>query len=212
MGEGGLVSTRDAELKIIIESFRDWGRDCYCAPGKDNTCGKRFAWQLGSLPMGYDHKYIYSHIGYNLKLTDMQAAIGLAQLGKLDDFVLRRKRNWQHLRDGLSQFEEYLILPEATKGSDPSWFGFIATVRPGSPFQRIDLVNFLEANKIATRSIFAGNLIRQPAYQGVNMRVVSSLSNSDLVMNNSLILGVYPGLDEKRLDYVVEMLARFFAR
>ncbi|MBX9668271.1 MAG: lipopolysaccharide biosynthesis protein RfbH [Candidatus Obscuribacterales bacterium] len=211
MGEGGCVSTKDPHLKIIIESFRDWGRDCYCAPGKDNTCGKRFDWQLGSLPEGYDHKYIYSHIGYNLKLTDMQAAIGLAQLAKLPDFVEKRKHNWKYLREGLKDFEEHLILPEATKNSDPSWFGFVLTVRPESPVKRRDLVNHLESKKIATRHIFGGNIIRQPAYQNIEMRVVGELKNTDVVMNNSFVLGVYPGIGDDAIDYMIDNCRQFFA-
>lgn len=212
MGEGGCVSTNDPNLKIIIESFRDWGRDCYCPTGKDNTCGKRFDWQLGSLPHGYDHKYIFSHIGYNLKLTDMQAAIGLAQLAKLPDFVEARKRNWQYLQEGLKPFEEHIIFPEAMKNSEPSWFGFVMTTRPGSPVNRSELVNFLEINKIATRHIFGGNLVRQPAYQNIEMRVASTLSNSDYVMNNSFVMGVYPGLDQSNLDYMIDTCERFFKR
>lgn len=210
MGEGGCVATNDPTLKIIIESFRDWGRDCYCATGKDNTCGKRFDWQLGSLPHGYDHKYIFSHIGYNLKLTDMQAAVGLAQLAKLPQFVETRRKNWQYLRDGLKQFEEHIIFPEAMRNSEPSWFGFVMTTRPGSPVKRSEFVNFLENNKIATRHIFGGNLIRQPAYQNIEMRVASELTNSDYVMNNSFVLGVYPGIDQPGLDYMIETCERFF--
>ncbi|MDZ4837344.1 MAG: lipopolysaccharide biosynthesis protein RfbH [Candidatus Melainabacteria bacterium] len=210
MGEGGCVSVNDANLKIIIESFRDWGRDCYCAPGKDNTCGKRFDWQLGSLPQGYDHKYIFSHIGYNLKLTDMQAAVGLAQLAKLPQFVETRKYNWQYLRDGLKQFEEHIIFPEAMKNSEPSWFGFVITTRSGSPLKRSEFVNFLESKNIATRHIFGGNLIRQPAYQNIEKRVASTLSKSDYVMNNSFVMGVYPGIDQSRLDYMIETCERYF--
>lgn len=210
MGEGGCVTTNDATLKVIIESFRDWGRDCYCATGKDNTCGKRFGWQLGSLPHGYDHKYIFSHVGYNLKLTDMQAAIGVAQLAKLPGFIETRRRNWQCLRDGLKEFEQHIVLPEPTANSEPSWFGFVVTIREGSAIERSDFVNFLESNKIATRHIFGGNLIRQPAYQNIKMRVASALTNSDYVMNNSFVLGVYPGIEERRLDYMIETCKRFF--
>ena len=162
MGEGGCVLTRHAQLKKLVESFRDWGRDCWCAPGVANTCGKRFEWQLGELPEGYDHKYIYSHIGYNLKMTDMQAAIGVAQLDKLPDFIAARKRNWQLLYDGLKRYEEFFILPQATPNSEPSWFGFLLTVRPDAPFSRNDLVQFLEANQVATRLLFSGNITRQP--------------------------------------------------
>ena len=172
MGEGGCVLTKSPILKKIVESYRDWGRDCWCAPGETNTCGKRFDWQLGDLPCGYDHKYIYSHIGYNLKMTDMQAAVGVAQLEKLPKFTEIRKQNYQHLYDGLKQFEDVLILPEATPNSDPSWFGFLVTVRPDAPFSRNELVRYLEENHIATRQLFGGNLIRQPAYQNINHRVV----------------------------------------
>jgi CDP-6-deoxy-D-xylo-4-hexulose-3-dehydrase len=212
MGEGGCVTTSDALLKIIVESFRDWGRDCYCDPGKDNTCGKRFGWQLGSLPAGYDHKYIYSHIGYNLKLTDMQAAVGVAQLGKIDKFVEARKRNWSQLRAGLEKYQDDLILPCATAGSEPSWFGFVLTVRDSAPYKRSDLVAFLEGKKIATRHIFGGNLVRQPAYQNVPMRKVGPLTNSDTVMNNSFVIGVYPGIDEATVEYMLDCFAKFYAQ
>lgn len=208
-GEGGCVLTSDPTLKVIVESFRDWGRDCYCDPGKDNTCGKRFGWQLGSLPQGYDHKYIYSHVGYNLKMTDMQAAIGLAQLKKLPEFVDKRKRNWQRLRDGLKPFEDCLILPRATANSDPSWFGFVITVRPGSKLTRNEFVKFLEDHRIATRPIFGGNLIHQPAYENVQKRIASALNNSDIVMTNSFVIGVYPGLSEEVIDYMIESCERF---
>lgn len=210
MGEGGCVSTKDPTLKTIVESFRDWGRDCYCPLGKDNTCGKRFEWQLGSLPFGYDHKYTYSHIGYNLKLTDMQAAIGVAQMAKLPAFVEKRKSNWRYLYKGLKEFEDQIILPEATENSEPSWFGFLVTVRPDARIKRADLVRHLEANKIATRALFGGNLLRQPAYQTIEKRVASELKNSDIVMNNSLVIGVYPGLDTNALDYVIETCHDFF--
>ncbi len=166
MGEGGAVMTNSPQLRVLVESFRDWGRDCWCAPGKDNTCGKRFDWQLGELPCGYDHKYIYSHIGYNLKATDMQAAVGVAQLKKLPGFIEARKRNWKTLRAALAPYEEFLILPEPTPQSDPSWFGFVITVRPDAPFSRTEITRHLEDHKIATRLLFAGDLTRQPAYQG----------------------------------------------
>jgi CDP-6-deoxy-D-xylo-4-hexulose-3-dehydrase len=172
MGEGGCVLTRHAQLKKLVESFRDWGRDCWCAPGVANTCGKRFEWQLGELPEGYDHKYIYSHIGYNLKMTDMQAAVGVAQLEKLPGFIEARKRNWQLLFDGLKQYEEFFILPQATPNSDPSWFGFLLTVRPDAPFSRNELIQFLETNQVATRLLFSGNIIRQPAFENIHYRVV----------------------------------------
>ena len=212
MGEGGCVLTKSPVLKKIVESFRDWGRDCWCAPGETNTCGKRFDWQLGDLPCGYDHKYIYSHIGYNLKMTDMQAAVGVAQLDKLDQFTAVRKQNFQHLYDGLKPFEEYLILPEATPNSDPSWFGFLVTVRPDAPFSRNDLVRYLEENHIATRQLFGGNLIRQPAYQNINHRVVGDLTNTDMVMNQSFWIGVYPSLTAPMLDYVIERFDTFIKR
>lgn len=210
MGEGGCVLTRYGRLKKIVESFRDWGRDCWCAPGEANTCGKRFEWQLGDLPYGYDHKYIYSHVGYNLKLTDMQAAVGVAQLDKLPSFIAARKRNWQQLYNGLKAFEEFLILPEATPHSDPSWFGFLLTVRPGAPFSRSDLVRYLEERQIATRLLFGGNLTRQPAYRSVNYRVVGELTNSDIVMNQTFWIGVYPRLTPKMISYVLETFADFF--
>ncbi len=212
MGEGGCVSADSPILKVVVESFRDWGRDCYCPPGKSNTCGKRFEWHLGSLPLGYDHKYIYSHIGYNLKLTDMQAAVGLAQLDKLPSFIEARKRNWKLLREGLSHLQDYFILPEATKNSDPSWFAFVLTVRNGAKIKRIDLANYLESKKIATRHVFGGNLIRQPAYQNKEMRVVGELSNTDKVMEDSIVLGVYPGLSESNIDYMIESICSFITR
>jgi CDP-6-deoxy-D-xylo-4-hexulose-3-dehydrase len=210
MGEGGCVLTNRPALKVLVESFRDWGRDCWCAPGKENTCGKRFDWQLGDLPHGYDHKYIYSHIGYNLKLTDMQAAVGVAQLKKLPHFIEARKRHWQFLREGLKPFEEFLILPEATPNSDPSWFGFLITIRPDAPFGRNDLVYHLESRKIATRLLFGGNLIRQPAYRDIPHRVVGDLANTDVVMNRTFWIGVYPGLTKPMLDYTIESFTEFF--
>jgi len=212
MGEGGCVVTSDPALKVIVESFRDWGRDCYCDPGKDNTCGKRFGWQLGSLPQGYDHKYIYSHIGYNLKLTDMQAAVGVAQLKKLPEFIEARKKNWQLLHDGLKQFEHFVQLPVATTDSAPSWFGFALTVKAGAPFQRADLVNFLESKKIATRHIFGGNLARQPAYQDINSRSIGQLPHSDLIMNNSFVVGVYPGIEERRMQFMLHSFKEYFEK
>jgi CDP-6-deoxy-D-xylo-4-hexulose-3-dehydrase len=209
MGEGGCVLTSEPLLKRVVESFRDWGRDCWCAPGKANTCGKRFDWQLGQLPHGYDHKYTYSHVGYNLKLTDMQAAVGVAQLAKLPAFVAARKRNWQRLRDGLADLEEFLVLPRATAGSDPSWFGFLVTVRPEAPFSRADLVRHLEDRRIATRLLFGGNLTRQPAYRDVPYRVVGELTNTDRAMAGSLWIGVYPALRPEMLDYVIEVFHEY---
>jgi CDP-6-deoxy-D-xylo-4-hexulose-3-dehydrase len=209
MGEGGCVLANRPHLKLLVESFRDWGRDCWCETGEDNTCGLRFDWQLGSLPRGYDHKYIYTHIGYNLKLTDMQAAVGVAQLAKLPAFIEARKRNWGQLREGLAPHEDVLILPEATAESDPSWFGFVLTVRPDAPFTRNELIAHLESRKIATRLIFGGNLTRQPAYESVDYRVVGDLANSDLVMNGSFWIGVYPGLTEEMIAYVIEEFGAF---
>lgn len=209
MGEGGCVLTNSGKLKFLVESFRDWGRDCWCEPGKANTCGKRFEWQLGGLPFGYDHKYIYSHIGYNLKLTDMQAAVGVAQLKKLPHFIEARKRNWKYLYEALKPLEEFFILPEPTPNSDPSWFGFALTVREKAPFSRSEIVQFLESRKIGTRQLFGGNLIRQPAYKGVPYRVVGNLTNTDRVMNQTFWLGCYPGLSEPMLEYMVETLRSF---
>ena len=206
MGEGGCVLTNQSLLKTLVESFRDWGRDCWCEPGKDNTCGKRLEWQLGDLPYGYDHKYIYSHLGYNLKLTDMQAAVGVAQLKKLPAFIEARRCNFKALYDGLKDLEEFFILPEATPGSEPSWFGFPIAVRPGAPFTRNEAVGFLEKHKIATRLLFGGNLVRQPAYRDVKYRVVGDLRNSDFVMNQVFWVGVYPGLSQASLAYVVDVL------
>ena len=201
-GEGGAVLTDKPSLQTLIESFRDWGRDCWCETGKDNTCGKRFDWQLGSLPCGYDHKYTYSHIGYNLKATDMQAALGASQLTKLPEFIARRKQNFRHLEAALAGLEEYLILPKATPHSDPSWFGFPIGVREEAPFRREELIRALESNKIATRLLFGGNLVRQPAYQDCQYRVAGDLRNSDFVMNNVFWVGVYPGLTSPMLDFL----------
>lgn len=209
MGEGGCVLTNKPSLKVLVESFRDWGRDCWCDPGKENTCGERFEWQLGELPYGYDHKYTYSHIGYNLKLTDMQSAVGVAQLKKLPGFIEARKRNWRLLHEGLKPLEEFLILPQPTPNSDPSWFGFLITVRPEAPFTRNDVVRRLESRRIATRLLFGGNLIRQPAYNNVPYRVVGELTNTDLVMSQTFWIGVYPGLTEQMIAYVVETMETF---
>jgi CDP-4-dehydro-6-deoxyglucose reductase, E1 len=203
MGEGGCVLTDRPQLKTLIESFRDWGRDCWCDPGKDNTCGKRFGWQAGELPFGYDHKYTYSHIGYNLKVTDMQAAIGVAQLKKLPDFIAARRANFQRLHEGLREFEEFFILPQATPGSEPSWFGFPLAIRPGAPLARNAVVRHLEERKIATRLLFGGNLLRQPAYRDVVHRKIGTLSNSDFVMNEVFWIGVYPGITSVHLDHIL---------
>jgi CDP-6-deoxy-D-xylo-4-hexulose-3-dehydrase len=209
MGEGGAVMTSRPGLKRLAESFRDWGRDCWCAPGKDNTCGKRFDWQCGQLPECYDHKYIYSHVGYNLKATDMQAAVGLAQLAKLPGFIESRRRNFRRLRDRLLDVQAYFILPRATADSEPSWFGFPLAVRPDAPFSRDQLVRHLEARRIGTRLLFGGNLTRQPAYQGLNYRVVGDLANTDFVMKQVFWVGVYPGLTETMIDYVADVLGAF---
>lgn len=209
-GEGGAVLVKKAAHKVIVESFRDWGRDCWCAPGCDNTCLKRYEWKLGDLPQGYDHKYTYSHLGYNLKSGDIQAAIGLAQLDRLDTFVAKRRNNWEFLRKNLNSLEEYIILPNATENSDPSWFGFAITVKEKSPISRNDLVRFLNEKKIGTRLLFGGNLLRQPAFIGTPRRVVSELTNSDIVMNNTFWIGVWPGLTEDMLSYVIETIHSVF--
>jgi CDP-6-deoxy-D-xylo-4-hexulose-3-dehydrase len=208
MGEGGAVLTDKPKLKKLVESFRDWGRDCWCEPGKDNTCGKRFDWELGDLPHGYDHKYTYSHIGYNLKLTDMQAAVGVSQLKKLPRFIERRRENFQYLFQGLEKLQDYFLLPQATPNSNPSWFGFPIYVRPEAPFSRDEVVRWLEAHKIGTRLLFGGNLIRQPAYRGQKYRVVGDLTRADEVMRRVFWIGVYPGLTPPMLDYVCEILAQ----
>jgi CDP-4-dehydro-6-deoxyglucose reductase, E1 len=208
-GEGGAVLTDKPALRVLIESFRDWGRDCWCEPGKDNTCGKRFEWQLGTLPCGYDHKYTYSHIGYNLKATDMQAALGVSQIAKLPRFIERRRENFRYLRAALDPLDEFLILPEATPNSDPSWFGFPIGVRPGAPFERDDLTRALESNKIGTRLLFAGNLVRQPAYEGCEFRTIGDLPNTNFVMNNVFWVGVFPGLTKPMLDFVAETMVNF---
>lgn len=208
MGEGGCVLTNTTLLKTLVESFRDWGRDCWCDPGKDNTCGKRFEWKLGSLPPGYDHKYTYSHVGYNLKATDMQAAVGVAQLRKLPGFIEARKRNFARLRESFTDLQEFFVLPAAMPNSCPSWFGFPLLVREEAPFSRADVVRFLEQRKIATRPLFGGNLVRQPAYENVPHRVVGKLANSDRVMNQLFWIGVYPGLTSEMLDYVVDTFHR----
>jgi CDP-6-deoxy-D-xylo-4-hexulose-3-dehydrase len=208
MGEGGCVLTNRPALKTLVESFRDWGRDCWCVPGVSNTCGKRFEWQLGDLPYGYDHKYTYSHIGYNLKLTDMQAAVGVAQLEKLPSFIEARRRNFNILYDGLRDLEEFFILPQATADSEPSWFGFPLAVRPDAPFSRDDVLRYLENYKIATRLLFGGNLLRQPAYQNIEYRKIGDLANSDFVMNQVLWVGVWPGLTDAMLSFMIDTLHR----
>lgn len=208
MGEGGAVFTNSGKLKPIIESFRDWGRDCFCEPGKDNSCGKRFCWKSGELPEGYDHKYTYSHLGFNLKISDMQAACALAQMDRLDHFVQARKDNFARLKNRLKSCEEFLILPEATKNSVPSWFGFPITLRENAPVTRVDLINYLDQNKVGTRLLFAGNLTRQPYMVGRNYRVAGELTNTDIVMSNTFWIGVYPGLTGPMLDFVAEKIGR----
>jgi CDP-6-deoxy-D-xylo-4-hexulose-3-dehydrase len=210
MGEGGAVLTGSGRLKRIAESFRDWGRDCWCPSGKDNTCGKRFGWDLGDLPHGYDHKYVYSHLGYNLKPLDGQAAIGRKQLLKLDGFVAARRANHARLRRALEPYQDFLILPEATPGSEPSWFGLLVTVRDGAPFTRAELVAHLEARQVQTRQLFGGNLLRQPAFKSIAHRVVGGLTNTDKIMRDSFFVGVYPGLTGAMLDYVAESFTDFF--
>jgi CDP-6-deoxy-D-xylo-4-hexulose-3-dehydrase len=210
MGEGGAVFTNNAELKLIAESFRDWGRDCYCPPGKDNTCNKRFCWKLGDLPEGYDHKYTYSHLGYNLKISDMQAACALGQLDRLDDFIAARKANFKYLKERLKSCEDFLHLPEATPNSEPSWFGFPLVLKESAAVKRVDLLNYLDQRKIGTRLLFAGNLTRQPYMVGKKYRVAGRLVNTDTVMNQTFWLGVYPGLATTHLDYVHASLEEFF--
>jgi CDP-4-dehydro-6-deoxyglucose reductase, E1 len=209
MGEGGAVFTSHPVLRRAMETFRDWGRDCYCEPGKDNTCKRRFDWQLGELPHGYDHKYIYSHMGFNLKITDMQAAVGVAQLGHLDDFVQARRRNFDMLKEGLRDLEEYFVLPEATPNSQPSWFGFVITLRDNAPLRRDDIVRHLNDRKIGTRLLFGGNLIRQPYMKGRNYRVHGELANSDRIVNQTFWIGVYPGLGAEHIGYVLETIHEF---
>ena len=212
MGEGGAVVSDSPRLRTLLESFRDWGRDCWCDPGRENTCGKRFEWQLGDLPKGYDHKYTYSHVGYNLKLTDLQAAVGVAQLKKLPGFIEARRKNWARLSEALRPLEEFFLLPRPTPGSEPSWFGFLLSVRPEAPFSRNEIVRHLEARKIGTRLLFGGNLLRQPAYRDRPHRVPGPVPHSDFVMNQSFWVGVYPGLSEAALDYVVESIGEFVRR
>ena len=209
MGEGGCVATKDELLGRIVRSVRDWGRDCYCAGGENNTCGKRYSQQFGDLPFGYDHKYIYSHIGYNLKITDMQAAVGLAQLVKLDDFIARRKTNFQKIYTMLEPYQDRLILPRGTASSEPAWFGFVITVRPEAGFNRNDLTRFLEANRIETRNLFSGNLLKQPAFQGIEKRVVGDLTNTDTITESTFFIGVYPGIGETQLEYIRSVFSRF---
>ena len=209
MGEGGAVLTNTPLFKTLGESFRDWGRDCWCEPGKDNTCGKRYDWQLGTLPFGYDHKYTYSHVGYNLKLTDMQAAIGVSQLKKLPEFIARRRANFSYLREALGALEDVFVLPEATPNSNPSWFGFPLLLREDCGFGREELLRFLETKKIGTRLLFGGDLTRQPAYQDCGFRVVGSLKNTEVILRSSFWVGLYPGLSETMLAYMVDAIQSF---
>ncbi len=211
-GEGGCVVTDDPDLARIVRSFRDWGRDCYCEGGENNTCGCRFTKQYGTLPLGYDHKYVYSHIGYNLKMTDMQAAIGAAQMDKLDAFIQKRKANFQKLARGLQGMDDLFILPQATEQSDPSWFAYVLTLCEGAPFSRLDLAQYLDEQKIETRGLFAGNLLRQPGFLKIPHRVVGNLDRTDYVMENTLFLGVFPGLTDVKIDYVVEQIRDFVKR
>jgi CDP-6-deoxy-D-xylo-4-hexulose-3-dehydrase len=209
MGEGGCVLVNKASIKKIVESLRDWGRDCWCPPGVDNTCGRRFDWQLGELPYGYDHKYVYSHVGYNLKMTDMQAAVGVAQLDKLDGFIQARNSNFSKIYAGLKDLQEFLILPEATKNSEPSWFGFPITVKKDAPFTRFELVQHIESRRIGTRQLFGGNLLRQPAYLKSPMRVVGELTNADFITENTFWIGVYPGLTDEMISYMIGTISEF---
>lgn len=210
MGEGGAVFTNSGQLAMIAESFRDWGRDCYCNPGCDNTCGTRFNMQLGSLPQGYDHKYTYSHLGYNLKISDMQAACGLAQLKRLPEFVSKRNENFEYLKNRLSTVSEFIEMTEVTENSTPSWFGFPITLKGSAGVNRVDLTKYLDQNKVGTRLLFAGNLIRQPYFENVDYRIVGELTNTNITMNQTLWLGIYPGLDTVHLDYIAEKVEEFF--
>ena len=209
MGEGGAVFTNRSVLKRALESIRDWGRDCYCEPGKDNTCNKRFCQQLGDLPFGYDHKYTYSHVGYNLKITDMQASVGLSQLKHLPKFIEKRQENFDILFNGLKEFEEFFILPKVSPKAKPSWFGFPITIKPNATFTRNKLVEFLDENKIGTRLLFGGNLLKQPYMKNQNYKIIGDLKNSDIVVNNTFWIGVYPGLGAEELNYVLEIFRKF---
>lgn len=216
MGEGGAVYTNDIQLKRLIESFRDWGRDCWCPSGKDDTCKHRFTQQFGELPLGYDHKYVYSHLGYNLKVTDMQAAIGCAQLEKMPEFIQVRRQNWDRLKNGLKELEDVLILPEPATDSEPSWFGFLITVKEDAKFTRDDIVQYLEDNKIQTRMLFAGNLTKHPCFDemrttGQGYRIVGELTNTDTIMFRTFWIGVYPGMSEAMVDYMIEKIKEFVA-
>ena len=209
MGEGGCVQAKTASMRKIVESLRDWGRDCWCPTGHDDTCGRRFDWQLGGLPYGYDHKHIYSQIGYNLKLTDMQAAIGVAQLKKLPEFIAARRKNFNRLYQGLKKYEEFFILPQTTPKSEPSWFGFLLTVRPGAPFTRFEIVQHLESRRVATRQLFGGNLLAQPAYQNIEHRISGDLTNTEIVSTNTFWIGVFPGLTDEMIDFMIATIHEF---
>jgi CDP-6-deoxy-D-xylo-4-hexulose-3-dehydrase len=210
MGEGGAVFTNSGRLKRILESLRDWGRDCYCKPGCDNTCNNRFLRKLGSLPQGYDHKYTYSHVGYNLKITDMQAACGLAQLERLDDFIHTRRKNFDYLTKKLESLKDYLQLPCATENTDPSWFGYLVMIKEGSKFKRLDLLQYLDKHKVGTRLLFAGNIVKQPYFENIEYRIVGDLKNTDTVMNNAFWVGLYPGIDFEQIDYIAYLLESYF--
>ena len=212
MGEGGAVLTKNSEYECIVRSLRDWGRDCFCKPGVSNTCENRFNNQYGTLPAGYDHKYVYSHIGYNMKITEMQAAIGVAQLAKLPNFIEARKENFNKILSALSRYQDYFYLPQKNKKAAPSWFGFPLTVKENKYFSKNDIVNYLENNKIMTRQLFAGNLIRQPAYKNVNYKVIGDLSNTDYAMNNTFFIGVYPGINEIKINYIIDVFQSFFKK
>ena len=212
MGEGGAVVTNNPDLYVLVYSFCEWGRDCWCRTGQDNRCGRRFKFDLGKLPYGYDHKYTYSHIGYNLKATDLQAAIGLAQLEKLPSFIKIRRNNFEFLYENLKKYEKFFILPKWSEKTEPCWFGFMIVLRKNCPFSRLDIVNYLQENKIETRSLFAGNLLRHPAYIGIKHRIVGNLKNSDLIMENGFWIGVYPGNTAEKLIYVVSHFEEFLAK
>ncbi len=210
MGEGGAIFTNNPQIRRVVESLRDWGRDCFCPPGKSNTCGKRFGWKLGELPEGYDHKYTYSNLGFNLKITDMQAAVGLAQLKHLPEFIKKRKENFNYLKDGLLDLDEHIILPEATKNSEPSWFGFPITIKEESPYKKDELIIFLSKCLIDTRPLFAGNITKQPYMKNYEYKIESSLENTDRIMNNSFWIGIFPGITKNMLDYVIKQFKEFF--
>lgn len=212
MGEGGAVVTNNPDLYVLVNSFCEWGRDCWCRTGQDNRCGRRFAFQLGKLPYGYDHKYTYSHIGYNLKVTDIQAAIGLAQLDKLPKFIAKRRANFNYLFENLKKYEKFFILPKWEERASPCWFGFMLVVREDTPFTRLEIVNFLQSNKVETRSLFAGNLLKHPAYLKIKHRIVGDLKNSDQIADNGFWIGVFPGIDKTQLKYVVSKFSEFLAK